>query len=196
MRTGSVRAARIFSNVVSPPVMFSLIGLTLAWKELSFWEGLAWAFIYAFWVTMVPSLFVAFLLKTGRLSDLHMSSIRERRLPYLTSVVGSLIALAVIQVFDGPELLRCLAIFSTLVLAFLAIISNFWLISIHATSIAAVTVICGMVFGWWTLILLLPIAVTICWVRLYLRRHNVQQVVAGLALGVSTVWLVVQIGCF
>ncbi len=196
MTTGLVRVARIFSNVVSPSVMFAVIGLAVAWKELPFWEGLLWAAVYGFWVSLMPILLVVYMLRTGRISDLHMSNTRERRLPYLASVIGSLIALAIIQLFNGPDLLRCLAIFSTLELAALAVITNFWLISIHATSIASVTIISGLVFGWWTLILLLPLVVTVCWVRLYLRRHNVQQVVAGLALGVITVWVLIQIGCF
>lgn len=194
--TGLVRVARVFSNVVSPPVMFAVLGLALSLKELPPWEGLLWAAVYGFWVSLMPILLVAYMLKTGRISDLHMSNTRERRLPYLASVLGALVALAIIQLFDGPALLRCLAIFSTLELASLAVITNFWLISIHATAIASVTIISGLVYGWWTVLLLLPLVVTVCSVRLYLRRHNVQQVVAGLALGVITVWLLIQIGCF
>ena len=194
--TSLVRLARVFSNVVSPPVMFALMGLAITWSVLPFWEGLFWAAVYGFWVSLMPMLVVAYMLKTGRISDLHMSNTRERRIPYLTSVLGSLIASAIIHFFEGPELLRCLAIFSTLELAALALITNFWLISIHASAIAAVTMISGLVFGWWTLILLLPVVVIVCWVRLYLRRHTFQQVVAGLSLGVITVWLLVPIGCF
>jgi membrane-associated phospholipid phosphatase len=196
MTTGFVRVARMFSNVVSPPVMFAILGLAVSWKELPFWEGLLWAAVYGFWVSLMPILLVAYLLRIGRISDLHMSNTSERRIPYFASVVGSLVALAIIQFFDGPELLRCLAIFSTLVLAALAIITNYWLISIHAASIASVTIISGLVFGWWTLILLLPLVIIVCMVRLYLRRHNLQQVLAGLALGVITVWALVLIGCF
>jgi membrane-associated phospholipid phosphatase len=176
--------------------MFALLGLAISWKELPFWEGLFWAAVYGFWVSLMPSLVVAYLLKTGRISDLHMSNVRDRRIPYTASVIGSLIALAIIHLFNGPELLRCLAIFSVVELAALAIITNFWLISIHATAIASVTIISGLVFGWWTLLLLLPVVAAVCWVRLYLRRHTVQQVVAGLALGVATVGLLLQFGCF
>jgi membrane-associated phospholipid phosphatase len=193
---GFVRVARIFSTVVSPPVMFAVLGLAVAWKQLPFWEGLLWAAVYGFWVSLMPILVVAYMLRIGRISDLHMSNTKERRIPYLASVLGALVALAIIQLFDGPDLLRCLAIFSTLELAILAVITNYWLISIHAAGIASVTIISGLVFGWWTLIVLLPLVFIVCGVRLYLRRHNLQQVLAGLTLGVVTVWLLVQIGCF
>ena len=193
---GLVKAARIFSTVISPPVMFAVLGLALAWEELPFWEGLLWAAVYGICVSLLPSLLVGYLLRTGRISDLHMTSTRERRIPYLASIAGSLVALGIIQLFDGPYLLHCLALFSAVELTILGIITNFWLISIHATSITAVTLISGLVFGWWAAVFLVPLAVLVCFVRLYLRRHNVQQVVAGIGLGFITVWLMVQIGCF
>ncbi len=176
--------------------MFAVLGLALAWKELPFWQGLLWAAIYGFWVSLVPILLVVYFLKTGRITDLHMSDIRERRIPYVTSVVGSLIALTIILVFDGPYLLRCLAVFSLIELTALALITNFWLISIHTTGIASVTLISGLVFGWWTLLLLLPLVVLVSVVRLYLRRHDLAQVLAGMALGIGIVWLTLQLGCF
>ena len=121
---GWVRVARIFSNVISPPVIFASLGLALSWKELPFLEGLIWAAIYGFWVSLAPILLVVYLLKTGRISDLHMNTSRERRLPYLASVVGAAIALLIIVVFNGPDLLHCLAIFSLIELTILAIITK------------------------------------------------------------------------
>ena len=144
---GWVRVARRFSNVVSPPVIFASLALALSWNELGFWDGLLWAAVYGFWVSLAPILFVLYLLQTGRISDLHMNTARERRWPYVASVLGAVIALLFLLIFDGPELLHCLAIFSIIELATLSIITNFWMISIHATSIAAATVIVGLVFG-------------------------------------------------
>lgn len=193
---GWVQVARRFSNVVSPPVIFALLALALAWYELDFWDGLMWAAIYGFWVSLAPILFVVYLLQTGRISDLHMNTPQERRWPYLVSVFGAIIALLFIVIFNGPELLRCLAIFSVIELAALAIITNFWMISIHATSISAATVIVGLVFGPLPALLLLPLVVIVSWVRLYLRRHTWAQVLAGLALGVLSVYAVTLFGCF
>ena len=193
---GWVRVARRFSNVVSPPVIFAVLALALAWYELPFWEGLMWAAIYGFWVSLAPILFVVYLLHTSRISDLHMNTSEERRWPYIASVLGAIIALVFILLFDGPELLRCLAIFCIIELAALAIITNFWMISIHATSISAATVIVGLVFGLLPALLLIPIILLVCWVRLYLRRHNWAQVIAGLTLGVLSVYTVTLFGCF
>lgn len=193
---GGVRVARIFSNVISPPVIFASLGLALAWKELPFWPGLFWAAVYGFWVSLMPILVVVYMLKTGRISDLHMSQTRERRLPYFVSVLGAVIAYVIIRVFDGPSLLLCLALLSILSLGMLAIITTFWLISIHATSIAAADTIALIVFGPGAALLVLPVVVVVSWVRLYLRRHTPAQVFAGLGLGVVSVLVVALLGCF
>lgn len=193
---GGIRVARIFSNIISPPVIFAGLGLALSWHQLSFWNGLFWAAVYGFWVSLMPILFVAHRLRTGQISDLHMNTTQERRLPYLVSVAGSLIALIIIVAFDGPQLLLCLSIFSIIELGLLALINDFWKISIHAASIAAAALIVSLVFGIGAGLLLVPLVIVVCYVRLYLHRHTVAQVVAGLTLGVVTPLVLTQFGCF
>jgi membrane-associated phospholipid phosphatase len=193
---GWVRVARRFSNVVSPPVIFAVLALALSWYELGFWDGLIWAAVYGFWVSLAPILFVLFLLQTGRISDLHMNTSKERRWPYVASVLGAVIAFLFLLIFDGPNSLHCLAIFSIIELATLSIITNFWMISIHATSIAAATMIVGLVFGLLPALLILPLVILVSWVRLYLRRHTWAQVVAGIILGVASVYVTTLFGCF
>ncbi|UCG24213.1 MAG: phosphatase PAP2 family protein, partial [Chloroflexota bacterium] len=117
-------------------------------------------------------------------------------LPYLMSVAGSLVALLITALFQGPQLLICLSLFSAVELGILGIINDFWKISIHATSIAAASVIVGLVYGPLAGLLLLPLVLVVCWVRLYLHRHTVAQVIAGLALGIATPLVMVQFGCF
>jgi membrane-associated phospholipid phosphatase len=193
---GAVRTARIFSNVISPPVMFAGLGLAMSLRELPFWQGFLWAAIYGFWVSLLPILFVVYRLRTGQISDLHMNTVRERRLPYLVTVSGSLIALGFITVFDGPFLLLSLAVASTIELAILALINDFWKISIHAASIAAATTTVAIVFGPKFGLLLLPVVVLVSWLRLFLRRHTIAQVTCGLALGIVIPLVLTRFGCF
>lgn len=82
-------------------------------------------------------------------------------------------------VFDGPELLRCLTLFNAIELALLGLINVVWLISIHATGIMATMLLVGLVFGWAASLIVLPFVVLVCWVRLYLKRHNPLQILAG-----------------
>ena len=76
-------------------IIFAGLGLALSWYELPFWQGLIWAAVYGFWVSLMPILFVAYRLRMGKISDLHMNTTQERRLPYVVSVTGALIALAI-----------------------------------------------------------------------------------------------------
>jgi membrane-associated phospholipid phosphatase len=61
----------------------------------------------------------------------------------------------------------------------------------------ATFVIVGLVFGWGYSLIVVPFVISVCWVRLYLKRHTPAQVVAGLGLGVLTsVLSLTLLGCF
>lgn len=196
--TGRIKAARLFSNIVSPPVMFAAVGLAFALYEMPGITGFLWALIYGLLVSLAPILVVLFLLRTGHIQELHMSNTAERHIPYVTAVVSAFLAFIVITLMDGPELLRCLALLNTINLAALGLINTRWLISIHATGMMATFLLVGLVFSWlWAWLLMFPLLVGVCYVRLYLKRHTVAQVGAGLLLGLTTVWIMqVVFGCF
>jgi membrane-associated phospholipid phosphatase len=195
-RIGPIKAARLYSNIVSPPVMFAVLGLILALTALPNWQGLAWAAIYGFFISLLPILFVLYLLRNGYISELHMSNTRERHWPYISAVLSALFAYGLVQWLNGPLVLACLTLFNTIELAALGTINVFWLISLHSTAVGAITVIVGLVYGWGYALLLLPLVVSVCWVRLYLRRHTLGQVIAGLGLGVVSVLSLTLIGCW
>ena len=195
-RTGLTRAARLFSNIVSPPVIFAVMGLVLSLYSLPLAQALTWAAVYGLFVSLLPILFVLWLLSTGRVAELHMSDTGERQLPYEVAVVCAIVFLIIVRLAGGPELLRCLGIFNVIALSALALINTRWLISFHATAVAAAWTIVGLVFGWQASLLVLPLVAIVVVVRLYLKRHSVEQVIAGLALGVGSVWALTLIGCF
>lgn len=196
-RTGSVKFARIYSNIISPPIMFAVLGIAFALKDLPFLQGMGWATVYGLIVSLAPILVVVYMLQKGYIKELHMSNTNERHIPYIASILFAGVALFVITRFNGPELLRCLAIFNMIELALLAIINAFWLISLHSTGIMASFVLVGLVWNWAiATAVVLPFVITVCWVRLYLKRHTVNQVLAGLALGAISVLSLTLVGCF
>ncbi len=193
---GWIRVARRFSNVISPPVIFAVLALVLSLEELALWPGFLWAAVFGFLVSLAPIIVVVYLLQTGRISDLHMNTSEERRLPYITGVIGAILALLIIVIFDGPYLLRSLAVLSVIELSALSIITNYWMISIHSTSISAATVVVGLVYGFVPALFLIPLIALVSWVRLYLRRHSPNQVVLGILIGLVSVITVRLIGYF
>lgn len=196
-RVGLVWAARLFSNVVSPPVMFAVLGLTLALHGTNtILAGLAWAAVYGFFVALAPILFVLQLLQRGRIVELHMTDTRERHLPYLVAVLMSLLVLALILILDGPPLLFCLALFNVLTLSVLGVVNVRWLVSFHATAVSAFVTIITLVFGPVAGLLTSPLVPLVVTVRLYLRRHTVAQMIGGLLWGAGSVLLLWRLGCF
>jgi membrane-associated phospholipid phosphatase len=176
--------------------MFAVTGLVLGLHERPVWPGLAWGAFYSMLIALSPMLVITYMLRTGRISDLHMSATHERHIPYLTSVISGAVAFTLLTLFDGPALLRCLAVLSVITLGALGLINTRWLISIHATAAAATWMIAALVFGWVVGLVLLPLLLLISWIRLYLKRHTPSQVLAGSALGFSTVLLMRAFGCF
>lgn len=195
-RVGLVRAGRVFSNVVSPPVMFIVLGFLLAFQERPNWNGFGWGLSHAAVISLLPLAFISYLLRTGRIEELHMSNTGERHLPYLVSLLCGLLMWGGIVLFNGPAILRCLAIFNVVELAMLGLINLAWLISIHATAMTSTMGILWAVFGEQTLWLTLPLLVLTVGVRLYLKRHTPTQVGAGILLGASTVLIFQGMGCF
>jgi membrane-associated phospholipid phosphatase len=193
---GMIRLARTYSNIASPPVMFSALGLAVAWKELPFWPGLAWAAVFGFWISAAPILFVVWQMRRGRITNLHMNTAEERRLPYLVSVICTLTALAFVAYFRGPMLLRCLGLVSALELSVLGLLNARWLISIHTAAATATLFVTALVFGIAIAMALAPFALLIFWARLYLKRHTWAESLGGAVVGASCVWVVYLTGCF
>jgi hypothetical protein len=195
-RVGLIGLARTFSNIVSPPVMFALVGLFLALHALPLVPALAWAAVHGLLVSLAPILYVLYLLRRGSIVELHMSDVRERHGPYLVATFGALAFLALTLVFQAPQLLRCLGLFNVVTLASLGLINTRWLISFHTTAAAAMLLLAWNVFGATVGLLLVPVLILVIVVRLFLRRHTLAQIFAGLVLGAGTVYFLTLLGCF
>jgi hypothetical protein len=190
----TLRFARAFSNVFSPPSVSAAAGLAVAWVEYPFWPGLAWAAVYGFLISLVPLALVVYLLKTGRVSDLHLRKRGERHTPYLVGVSSAVVALIVAGAFGASQLLLSLIVCNIIGLAALGFINVYWLISSHTASIAMTILFVSFVFGASVGIALLPLIGLTFFARLTLRRHTVPQLVAGLVVGAAPVLVLAHLG--
>jgi hypothetical protein len=190
----TIQFARIFSNVVSPPSIFALLGLVVAWATLPFWPGLAWAAMYGFLISLVPLGVIIYLLKTGRVSDLHMRNKNERHIPYLVGLICAVLALVVTSLLGAPDLLSSLIVCNIIGLVTLGFINMYWLISSHTASIMLATLFIGFVISLKAAIALVPIIGLTIFARLVLRRHTVPQLVVGLLAGAAPVLILAYLG--
>jgi hypothetical protein len=153
-----------------------------------------WAVLYGLLVSLLPLGIVLYMLKTGRISDLHIHNRDERHIPYLITFVGTVIAFIVTHVFGGSQLLRSLLVCNIVGLAFLGFINVRWLISNHTASIMLAAVFSGFVFGRTASVALTPVVGLTFLARLVLRRHTIAQLVAGLLVGAAPVLVLANLG--
>jgi hypothetical protein len=178
--TKKIRVARVYSNIVSPPVVSAALGFSVAWVDWPFWQGLVWAAAYGVMTSLLPMGVVLYMLKKGLISDLHISNRRERNIPYLVGFICSVIALALVAEFGGSQLMRS--------------INTGWQISNHTASIMAATIFLGLVFGIAVSLALLPLVGMTFAARWWLKRHTVAQLIAGMLVGAAPVLILANMG--
>jgi hypothetical protein len=195
-RTGLVRLAAIFSNIVSPPSIFAAAGFVLALIEYPLVEGLALAAAYGLLASLIPVLYVVYLLKKGHVSDIHMSDPRERRIPYLIGLLGVGAAFLLVRTWGGASLLSTLIFCHLITMAELTLINLFYLISNHVTSVTALFVFTGLAFGFTSSLLILPLVLLTLYVRWFLKRHTIGELLSGLLVGSGSILLLAAFGVF
>ena len=155
-------------------------------------NALRWLAIIVLFVTVLPALSIAVMVRLSKVSDLHLQHREERLLPLCCTLISMIV---------GTVLLHRLGAAREIVWAGVAYITNslifsaitpLWKISFHSSvATGCVTVLVMLVnplFGW--LFLLVPL---ISWARVYRKRHTLLQTVVGAVLAVGNTAIVLHI---
>ncbi len=175
--------ARVVSDLFSPPAL-AVPGLLLAVAASDESGTYRFAIVYLLMAVVLPVLYVVWLLKSGRISDFHLSDRRQRRGPFVASLICGIAGFALVAYMGAPSSLLgpVAGLLAEILLLF--VISLAWQVSVHtATTAGLVTYAClafGPVAACWAL--LVPV---VAWARIYLRRHTLAQTLAGAWLGVA-----------
>lgn len=184
------RVAGALANLLSPPVATIAIlvlvtmqtGAAVAWR---------WAVLFAVVGVLPPSLYVAWLVRRGRVTDIHLPLREERMRPYVAALGSSGAALVVSSFLGAPPLLLVTASAAWLMTALLFAITLRWKISTHCAAAAALAAITVGVRGA-PAVPVFAIVPVVAWSRLRLRRHDRAQVLAGVLVGgavTTAVWV-------
>ena len=104
---GRVKLARTITHIISPPTMFAALGWAIAFYAYpTFAAGLLWGALHGLLISLLPILYVVWLLQTGRITDISMTR-KERRIPYF---VGAGFALFAFVLFCCARSARCNAL--------------------------------------------------------------------------------------
>ena len=185
--------AKIVSTVCNPFLTSLALFVILAGARSNgatdFWVLL---FNSAFFTSIAPMLFIFWLYATDRISDLDMSIRSERERVFIAFVIFYALGAVDLWLIHAPAIMTAsMAGFgaSSLVVQW---ITRYWKISTHALGVTAPLVALTVLFGQRPLpfYVLIPL---VGWSRIYLRAHDLLQVVAGTLLALGTTLLFFRI---
>lgn len=184
--------ARIVSFIISPPIVWAVWVFPIAVSvSTSTRQAFLYASIFTMIVCVMPMLFVAYMVKIGKIGDLHMRESQERYIPYSLSIIGAMVTgLIFIQLHAHPILL-IMAVVTTVQLLFMLVGTFFIHISAHAMAITSVTSATAIIFSVGLSMIFVPVILVVVLARLVLLRHTPAQIVAGSLVGVLTPFLVI-----
>lgn len=171
--------ARTISQISQPPLAVGLFTLFLMLRNApDLTIGLIWFIIAVTPIGIIPVIFALIAYKMGWIKDLWLNRRQDRIGPFLIASMGIIITLILFYKIGVPQII--IVFFMAILLAVLVslIITMFWKISMHATTITAVVVAMNVITHgqYWYLFFLIPI---VMWARVYRKRHTWAQVIAG-----------------
>ncbi len=181
---GRFNWARMTSNILSPPVVWGLVALPVAFRyATSRGEAVLWAGVYITLVCLMPALYIGWMAHSGRITDIHMPLRRERFRPFVVSIICAAFTWVLLRWMGASPAMPMMSAFTLVHLAVMALITLGWQISMHAMSISGAMVAVGIVFGLTPALAVAPLVPLVGTARLRLERHTPAQVIVGTLVG-------------
>ena len=159
--------------------------LVVAWRTTpTAAEALKWGLLASLFPSIIPFLFILVGVRRRQLSDHHVRVREQRPVPLLVAGACIVIGLTVLAWSDAPSEVVALVAVLLAGLVTSLLVTLFWKLSIHTAVMAAALVILAFVFGR-GLLALAPVVALVAWARVVVDDHNLAQVIAGAALGVT-----------
>jgi membrane-associated phospholipid phosphatase len=180
VKTFRMQFARYVSIILSP-ITISLPAIFLVAFYNRQPSSLFFAAIAVLFLSIGPMLYIVIGVSLGKFSDIDVS-IRSQRLgPFLFGITSSLIGFFTLVLNHAPKNLETVLLASSTIGIILMIITLWWKISMHASSLSGTVTFLAVLYG----AIVLPaflLVVVVCWSRVVLKRHTVAQVTAGAIL--------------
>ena len=182
--------AHAVSLLLSPPVVWALwVYATAYLRGVS--HTFEFASLFALSICVAPMLFVAYKVRNGKISDMHMRESNERYIPYSIAIVGGILTGLVYLRYDAGPVLLLVVLVSIVELTIMLAATFYMKVSLHAMALSSVIAATTLLFGFAQGLLFMPLLLLVVLARLVLRRHTTLQIMAGVLIGVLTPLLVV-----
>jgi membrane-associated phospholipid phosphatase len=191
--TKRIRIARHVSNILAPATIslpfILLVAFYHAQNKLS---ALIYACITLFFLSVGPLLYIIIGVRLGKLSDIDVSRRSQRFGPFIFGIVSVMLGWLILSLTNGPRNLQTLMIITIFSGTIMMVITLWWKISMHASSLGGVATMLTVLYG----ALMLPLfvlLVLVSWSRVVLRRHTVPQVIAGSLAGIVLALVILKL---
>ena len=179
------RFARQVSNLLAP-VTISIPGVLLValYGAQNLSSALFYTCVTLFFLSFVPTLYIIIGVRLGKFSDMNISRRSERIRPFLFSIASVVVGLIALVILNAPRNLQTLLMITLISGIVMMLITLWWKISIHASSLAGMVTILTALYG----VIVLPaflLVILVSWSRVVLGRHTVAQVVAGALVSIT-----------
>jgi hypothetical protein len=145
---------------------------------------------------VLPSLVVAVLKLTNLISSIQLTNLKERKWPFATAALGYIFSFYLLNKAGVSSFILKYLLAGSITVVSIAIISNFWKISVHMASIGALLSLLVLA-NYYTYVdlrigiaLVISIAGLVASARHFAKAHDIPQLIAGFALGFGTIYLV------
>lgn len=138
----------------------------------------------------IPAAYIGLNVYTGRITDMHVQLLEQRRGPFLAGLVGLFLQAVALWWVQAPLPLLVYAWAIFLGSIVFAKISLRWKISVHTGGLSACLAGAMVILGWspWWLMLQGPLI----WARARRKRHHLAQGLGGAILGFLPIWLALK----
>ncbi|MFD0557568.1 hypothetical protein FB566_2843 [Stackebrandtia endophytica] len=180
------RAAKIVTDVLAPWVVIIVAcGLVAADATGTIGGTLLWGSLVAVFTSVIPMGVIAWGIRRGRISDVHVRHRSQRIKPLAGIALSATAGLTLMWLMKAPGTVVALSWALAIGVLTTGVITVFWKISFHTAVSSATAVVIGFLFGGGWAITAIAVVATIGWSRVRLGDHTVAQVLAGAAWGAA-----------
>jgi hypothetical protein len=187
------RIARQVSNILAPAtISLPFILLVAFYQAQDKLSALKYAGITLLFLSIGPLLYIIVGVRLGKLSDIDVSRRSQRVGPFIFGIVSATIGWIILSLTNGPRNLQTVMIITAFSGIIMMVITLWWKISMHTSSLGGVATMLTVLYGA-VMLPLFILLVLVSWSRLELRRHTVPQVIAGSFAGIVVTLMILKI---
>ena len=188
-----VRFARFVSNILAPAtISVPMIVLVAFYRTSNALSALGYAALTLLFLSIGPFTYILIGVRLGKLSDVDVSKRSERVGPFIFGLISVCLGWFMLILTHGPAALITVLILTAVSGLVMMMITLWWKISLHTSSLAGAAMLLTALYG----AVMLPIfalLVLLGWSRVVLRRHTVAPVVAGSLLSIALSAIILRV---